>query len=330
MKDIARAAGVSQTTVSFVLNENRDVLISDETRERVINMAKDLGYELRSINSGHFVDPKAPFIGFLIDEIATSVFASLSIDEAQQRAWDSGYLLQLATSHNDKVYEEDVLSRWIAEGVTGVVYGSILTRKVNPPSILKQINTVLLNCYTDDYSYPTLLPAEIMGGFSATECLIEAGCKRIAYINGEEWMEAAAERLQGYKNALSSYGLEYDDQIVKPGNFMPSGGYTATMELLSQDIRPDGIFCANDLMAIGAYEAIKEAGLDIPGDIRIVGYDDHELASHLNPPLSTISLPHREMGQFAIDELLTTQRAQKRKLRTIRLECPLVERKSAR
>lgn len=330
MKDIARAAGVSQTTVSFVLNNNRDVVISDDTRERVLASAQALGYELRNLAVNQTVDPKAPFIGFLIDEIATSVFASLSIDEAQQRAWDAGYLLQLATTHNDRTYEEDILARWMTEGVSGVIYGSILTRKVTPPRILKQVNAVLLNCYSDDKAYTSLIPAETMGGFTATECLIDAGCKRIAYINGEEWMEAAADRFQGYRNALSSSSLDSDESLMKPGNFMPSGGYTAAQELLAQEVRPDGIFCANDFTAIGAYEAIKEAGLNIPDDIRVVGYDDHEIAAHLNPPLTTVSLPHREMGQMAVDELLAGLRSPKRRRRTIRLECPLVERLSAR
>lgn len=330
MKDIARDAGVSQTTVSFVLNDNRDVAISEETRSRVVQSAERLGYEHRYAA----VQPKSkshpPVIGFLIDEIATSVFASISIDGAQQTAWSAGYLLQLATSHNDHGYEEDILARWLDEGVAGVIYGSILTRKVSPPNLLRSTNAVLLNCYTDTGEYTSIVPAETMGGFIATESLINAGCTRIAYIGGEDWMEAAHDRQQGYRNALSSHHLERVDSLIKPGNFLPSGGYKATRELLSEDLIPDGIFCANDLMAIGAYEAIKEAGLRIPEDISVVGYDDQEVAAHLNPPLSTVLLPHREMGQWAVDLILSIQSSKKQKPRTIRLECPFVPRDSIR
>lgn len=330
MTDIARDANVSQTTVSFVLNDNRDVAISDETRNRVLKSAKNLGYEHRfASNIGNKMKSQTPFFGFLVDEIATSVFASISIDGAQQTAWSSGYLMQLATSHNDPNYEQSILSKWIDEGVAGVIYASILTRRVSPPSSLQSVNTVLLNCYTDSNLYTSIVPAESLGGYAATESLILSGCKRIAFIGGEEWMEAANDRLLGYQNALSSYSLEKHQSLIRSGNFLPSGGYQATKALLNETNIPDGIFCANDLMAIGAYEAIKEAGLSIPDDIAVIGYDDQEIASHLNPPLSTVLLPHREMGQWAIDQLLSMQNS-KPQPRLIKIDCPLISRASVK
>ena len=173
-----------------------------------------------------------------------------------------------------------------------------------------------------------MLPSEVLGGLTATEALLGAGRRRIGFIGGESWMEAAADRFEGYRNALATQGIRYEECLVRGGNFMPSGGYEATKALLALDQPPDGIFCANDLMAIGVYEALKEAGKRIPDDVAVVGYDDQEIARHLDPPLTTVLLPHREMGQWASNWILTGDAEHRPPPKTIRLECPLVQRAS--
>lgn len=326
MQDVARQAGVSQSTVSFVVNGNSDVRIGEETRAHVLEVAARMGYQRRSEGSGR---PRAArFIGFMIDEIATSIFGAISIEGAQEAAWNAGYTLDIAMTGSDKDYEQTVLTRWIAEEVAGVIYGSILTRRITPSPLLDARNTVLLNCHSDDRAFTTVVPSETLGGYSATEALIAAGRNRIAFIGGEEWMEAAADRMKGYRNALASHGLPVEEDLIRQGGFLPSGGYQATRALMDLAKPPDGIFCANDLMAVGAYEALKERGKQIPRDISVVGYDDQEIARHLNPPLSTVLLPHREMGQWAVDWLLTSGKADNPLPKVFRLECPFVRRSS--
>jgi LacI family transcriptional regulator len=328
MQDVAREAGVSQSTVSFVLNGNTDVRIADATRERIMETVHRLGYRHRSAGRTRQRGVHAPFIGFMVDEIATSIFAAISVEGAQEAAWKAGYVLDVAMTGADKAYEQMVISRWIEDGVAGIIYASILTRSITPPRQLKASNTVLLNCHTETAGYTTVLPSETLGGLAATEALIARGCNRIAFIGGEDWMEAAKDRFEGYRNALATAGRRLEADLVRDGNFLPSGGYEATRELLRMRDRPDGIFCANDLMAVGAYEALKEAGLSIPDDVAVVGYDDQELARHLNPPLTTILLPHREMGQWAVDWILTQSKDKPVSPRTMRLECPLIQRSS--
>ena len=128
MQDIAREAGVSQSTVPFVLNGNTDVRIAEATRDRVMETVARLGYQHRSGGKTRMRGVEAPFIGFMIDEIATSIFAAISIEGAQEAAWKSGYVLDVAMTGSDGAYEQMVLDRWTNDGVAGVIYGSILTR----------------------------------------------------------------------------------------------------------------------------------------------------------------------------------------------------------
>lgn len=327
MQDVAREAGVSQSTVSFVLNGNADVRIAEETQARVMEAAARLGYRHRAAGRSRGRS-QGPFIGFMIDEIATSIFASISIEGAREMAWSSNHVLDIAMTGGDRDYEGIVLKRWMDDGVAGIIYASILTRHITPPEILDDANTVLLNCHDDKKRFAGVVPSERLGGHTATQALIEAGYRRIAHITGEEWMEAATERLEGYRNALASHARPIDPDLIVAGNFLPIGGYEAAHKLMDLPDPPDAIFCANDLTAVGTYQALAERGRRIPQDVAIIGYDDQEIARHMNPPLSTILLPHREMGEWAVEYLLTKKDPRAGRSRLFRFECPLVRRNS--
>jgi len=324
MKDVAVRAGVSQSTVSFVLNGLEDMRISGETRRRVLDAVHALGYRPRAAGrpqkaAGHGV------IGLMIDEIATSPFAAISIDGAQEEAWKQNVILEVVMTGGQRDYEAAVLRKWARDRVRGVIYGSILTRLVAPPDALAGHRAVLLNCHDAEGRFPSVVPAERRGGEAATAALIAAGHRRIAFISGEPWMEASEQRLEGYERALRAAGVPLDPSLVVEGNFMPSGGRTATLRLMAGPRRPDAIFCANDLMAIGCYEALKERGERIGETIAVMGYDDQEVAQHLSPGLSTVLLPHRAMGQLCAQALLSDDEPP---VRQMRLECPLVTRQS--
>mgnify|MGYP002624152534 FL=1 len=322
MKDIAARAGVSQSTVSFVLNGLDTMRISAETRKRVREAADELGYRPRGAGRppkgvGHRV------IGVMFDEVATSPFAAISIEGVQEAAWKEDVLVEVAMTGGDPAYETAILRKWFADRVAGVVYGSILTRAATPPDALGNHRAVLLNCYDADGRFASVVPAERRGGEVAARALIAAGHRRIAFISGEPWMEASDQRMEGYERALRAAGIPVDPSLIVEGNFLPSGGRAATLKLMAGQTRPDAIFCANGLMAVGCYEAVKELG-ETPGKtVAVMGYDDQEIAQHLSPALSTVLLPHREMGQWCAERILSDQDVRPGECT---LECPVVAR----
>ena len=326
MKDIAARAGVSQSTVSFVLNGMDGMRISPETRRRVVEAVNELGYRPRSAGRPSKAADRR-VIGMMFDEIATSPFAAISIEGAQESAWRDNVLVEVVMTGGDKGYEGAVLRKWAADRVEGVIYGSILTREVTPSDALARHRAILLNCHDPDGRFPSVVPAERRGGETATKALIDAGHRRIAFIAGEPWMEASVQRREGYERALEAAGIPVDPSLIAEGNFLPSGGRSSTMRLMAGKTRPDAIFCANDLMALGCYEALKELGEDVGQTIAVMGYDDQEIAQHLSPPLSTVLLPHREMGQWCSARILSGD-----PLGTdcLRMSCPLVPRDSHR
>lgn len=324
MKDVAVEAGVSQSTVSFVLNGLEDMRISADTRRKVLEAVDKLGYRPRAAgrppkSAGHDV------IGLMFDEVATSSFAAISIEGAQEEAWKQDVLLEVVMTGGDREYESAILRKWSNDRVRGVIYGSILTHQVTPPDALAMHRSVLLNCHDPDRRFPSVVPAERRGGEVATRALIEAGHRRIAFISGEPWMEASDQRMEGYERALRAAGIPVDPSLVVEGNFLASGGRSATLRLLDRGVHLDAIFCANDLMAVGCYEALKELGIKVGEDIAVMGYDDQEIAQHLHPALSTVLLPHREMGQWAAEQILGEADLGAPQMR---LECPLVPRAS--
>jgi LacI family transcriptional regulator len=192
----------------------------------------------------------------------------------------------------------------------------------------RDIATVLLNCYTADHDLPSFCPAEVNGGYAATQHLIAAGHRRIGFITGEPWMDASRDRLKGYRRALANADIEFDAALLRHGNWEPTAGYERTRELISLPQRPTAIFCGNDMMALGCYEALKEMGLDIPGDVAVVGYDDREIAQYMRPPLTTVLLPHYQMGVEAAEYLIDNAARPALGPMQVKVEGQLVERRS--
>jgi LacI family transcriptional regulator len=172
------------------------------------------------------------------------------------------------------------------------------------------------------------VPSELLGGYTATMHLIENGHSRIGFINGEHWIEAAADRLKGYRQALSTADIPFDPVLVRAGDWQVAAGYEHALGLLDLPQRPTALFCANDLMAIGALDAARERKLTVPRDLSIVGYDDQDIARYTHPPLTTVLLPNYEMGRWAADSLIAQVRSNLSSTPVIKMECPLVARDS--
>lgn len=328
MHDVAAAAGVSQATVSLVLNDAGGARVSEDTRQRVHDAAQQLGYRTNA-HAKVLRDGVAGMIGFVGDYVATAPFAGKIIEGAQARAWEAGMLLLTVNTGGDQDLEAASLEAMLSHKVAGVVYASMYHRVVDVPEVLGEVPAVVLNAQDRSGTFPSIAPSEVLGGFTATKRLIDAGHRRIAFINighVEDRLPAVVGRLEGYRKALAEAGLPADDDLHRPGDGHEDGGYRNTLELMSGANPPTAIFCGNDRTAWGAYQALASLGLSVPEDISVVGFDNQEsLAPYLRPGLTTLELPFIEMGRRAVELILAGTPSPGH---TELFECPIIERHS--
>ena len=332
MNDVAELAGVSQTTVSFVVNKVKEANIPPETQERVWAVIDELGYRpnvlARSLRSS-----KTHTIGFITDEIATTPHAGKILEGAQDLAWEREYLLLLVNTNGNQQMKTAAVDMMLDRQVDGIIYATMYHRPVNPPAKLRDVPAVLLDCYVEDRSLPSVVPDEVLGGYTATEHLLKKGHRRIGFANNSHQIPATFGRLKGYQQALAEAGIPFDDTLVRYNRSEPGGGYQAVRELMQLPSPPTAIFCFNDRMTMGAYNALRELNLTIPNDVALIGFDNQELiAAHLQPPLSTMALPHYEMGRWAVKHLLALIEQPELEESTNppqqQIICPLIERQS--
>jgi LacI family transcriptional regulator len=328
MAQVAKLAGVSPTTVSMVLNDDpRATSISAPTRDRVAEAIRTLGYRPNHAARG-LRTQKSETLGFITDEIATTPFAGDTIRGAQEYAWKRNHLLTVFNTGGDPSVQEAAIEMMLGRQVDGIIFGAMYTREVSPPRSLERSHAVLLNCYAPGTDYISVIPAEQEGARTATQILTDAGHRRIGFINGPAGY-AAKERLKGHRRALKEFGIRYDPSLVRQGNYQSDGGYEQALTLLRRDDAPTALFCANDRTAVGAYYAIMQLGLSIPGDVSVVGYDNQlELAAYASPPLTTIQLPHYEMGYAAAQYLLEGAPSNGQAGTVHEIDCPAVMRDS--
>ena len=325
MSDIARRVGVSQATVSLVLNKIPGTRISQETRRRVLEAAQEIGYR-----KGPAIQPGARVIGLLINELTTSQHLNSLLEGARDEATANDCLIAVISTLGDPDVEAAALRYLTAQPLVGVLYATLLTRGVTLPEPLREIPTVLLNCHAAGDRVPSVVPGDIAGGFAATAALLEAGHRRVAMICSEDWIEASRDRLKGYRQALATYDIAPDPNLVVKGGWTLAGGRTQALRLLDLPDPPTAIFCFCDRVALGAYEAAAARGLRIPDELSIIGFDDENFAADMAPPLTTLVLPHEEMARWAVGRLLDSDGAADASpiFRRIKMECQLVHRGS--
>lgn len=303
IKDVAAEAGVSITTVSHVLNDVPGKRVNPNTRTRVRETAARLGYtpnalarSLRTNRSGT--------IGLVSDEIATTPFAGQIILGAQQSAKAHDSVLLITTTGYEEDIEEREITELLRRQVDGVLYAAMYHRAVTIPKALAGVPVVALNASTDDPAVSWVVPDEVAGGWDATDVLVKAGHRRIAFLNNIDDIPARHGREQGFRDRIAAAGLPAADLRIRYAEAFAPGGYAAARALLTEPDRPTAVFCFNDRVAMGAYRAARELGLTIPDDLSIVGYDDQEyLADGLYPGLTTVALPHYDMGTWAAERL---------------------------
>ncbi|MBA4386006.1 MAG: LacI family transcriptional regulator [Anaerolinea sp.] len=330
MLDVAKHAGVSQTTVSLVLNNPETPNIPDETRQRVLASVAELGYRPNVLAQGLRMKKSGVF-GFITDSIAISPHAGKIFEGAQDIAWENDKILILVNTKTDPIMEASAVDILLGRRVEGIIYATMYHRAVTIPSALRELPMVLLDCFVEDHKIPSVVPDEFGGGYTAVKYLLEKGHRRIGFINSGDDIPASSGRLEGYKFALEEYGVPFDPELVARTEKHTDKGYPCARKLLQIENRPSALFCFNDRAAMGAYDAIRQLNLKIPDDVAVVGFDNQEIVSeNLYPSLTTIELPHYQMGVWAVQKLvdILTSNGQVDPIQH-KMPCPIIVRDSA-
>lgn len=327
MQDIARVAGVSQATVSLVLNSVAGVRVSEQTKARVIEVAEELGYRR---NSRIRADARASSaIGLIIDDVGASPFAVPLLEGARDAAWEHQCVVNTVITRNQPLLEQSAIQAMLAQPVIGIVYAALITHEVTPPPVPGDVPLVLLNCHEPSGLYASVTPDDVEGARTLTNALLAAGHTRIGHISGETWIEAGLDRLNGYKQALAAHGVPFDPLLVQNLGSMAVGGHEGASVLLDLADPPTAIFCYNDRMALAAVEAARERGLSVPDDLSIVGFDNDPFVTQLYPGLTTAILPHEQMARWAVEHIFDMRRHNRRgDVVQKKIACPLVRRKT--
>ena len=324
MKQVALEAGVSVTTVSHVVNDKRGARIGEDARRRVLEAVDRLGYRTNAL-AKTLVKGTSPFIGLLSDSIASTPFAGQIVRGAQDAAWQRGHILLVANTEGNAEAEERAISMMLQYKVRGILFSRWYHRCVTPPTSLRETSTVLVNCYDDVGDSPCVVPDEVGGGRRAAQALLAAGHRRIALINTTSPSPAQSGRLEGYRQALEAAGIDLAPELVWEAQPDQEGGYASVERLLATGAT--AVCCHNDRVAMGLYDALRDRGLSVPADMSVVGFDNQEvIAGYLHPPLSTVALPHYELGVAGVRLLLGLDEvpADGR----VEIECPPVIRSS--
>ncbi|MEU9796816.1 LacI family DNA-binding transcriptional regulator [Streptomyces sparsogenes] len=305
-RDVARLAGVSHTAVSFVFNDRAEGNLSPATQERIRQAAARLGYRPDPVARG-LRRRRTAVIGLVTDEIASSPFAGRLLRGAMETAWESGHLVLTIDSGGDRAKEDAAVAELLDRRVDGIIYAAMSLRRVRVPEGLHRTRSVLANCLPEDDSLPAVIPAERAGGRTAARLLLDEGHTRVAMVGGQDDI-ASVERLRGFRDALRVKGVLVPKEWVPRTGGEISGGYEGALRLFDgvpAERRPTAVFCYNDRVAAGVLHAAARLGIAVPGELSVVGYDDQEhMAAYLDPPLTTVALPHRAMGEAAARLLL--------------------------
>ncbi|WP_003542236.1 LacI family DNA-binding transcriptional regulator [Desulfotomaculum nigrificans] len=320
IKDVAKLAGVSVSTVSRALNGSG--YVDRTTEERVMAAVKQLNYKPNQIARG-LISKKTKTFGLILPDISNPFFPEMARG-AEDEASKHGYNIILCNSDWQIEKEKMHLNLLQQKCVDGIIlvgsrineqYLSVLSKSATPIVLLDRTSAL------DIHSIST---NNVLGAYLATKHLIDQGYQNIAHIAGPALSPSAQQRLAGYRKALVEHYRVFDLVLVTEGDYRIAGGTLAMQRLLRLATIPDAVFCANDLMAIGALEALQQAGVKVPEEIALVGYDGINLARYVNPKLTTIIQPTYQMGIMAVQLILETISSGQKNFKSIELD-PILE-----
>ncbi|MDI6441985.1 ribose operon transcriptional repressor RbsR [Cronobacter dublinensis] len=327
MKDVARLAGVSTSTVSHVINKDR--FVSDAIRVRVEDAVRTLNYAPSALARSLKLN-QTRTIGMLITASSNPFYSEL-VRGVERSCFERGYSLVLCNTEGDEQRMNRNLETLLQKRVDGLLLLCTETHQPSPAIMTRYpaIPTVMMDWSPFDGDSDVIQDNSLLGGDIATRHLIEKGFTRIACVTGPLDKTPARLRLEGYRAAMQRAGLAVPEGYEVIGDFEFGGGQRAMQSLLALPEPPQAVFMGNDAMAVGAYQALYQAGLRIPQDIALVGYDDIELARYMTPPLTTIHQPKDELGELAIDVLIHRMAQPELQQQRLQLTPVLMERGSA-
>ncbi|OEE39915.1 substrate-binding domain-containing protein [Vibrio ordalii] len=326
MKDIARLAGVSTSTVSHVINKSR--YVSDEIAERVNKAAQDLNYAPSALARSLKMN-RTRTIGMLVTT-STNPFFGEVVKGVERSCYHKGYNLILCNTEGDSQRMQASINTLLQKRVDGLLLmcSTLEGERIDVFERYPDIPVVVM-----DWG-PMLFPSDkiqdnsLRGGYIAANYLIECGHKKIGCITGPLIRHQAQMRYEGYKRAVLEAGLEIYPNWIVESDFECEGGYEAFNKMLAKGPLPSAIFVSNDMMAMGVINAANEKGIRIPEDLSLMGYDDIHIARFMSPALTTIHQPKYRLGKAAVDTLLARLENEALEPQIVQLEPTLVVRKS--
>jgi LacI family transcriptional regulator len=306
LRDVAHLANVSQKTVSNVINNWP--FVSEDTRARVQQALSDTGYRPSQV-ARSLVTGRTCTVGIIVPDISNPFF-STAFRGCEDRLAEDGYSAFLCNTDEDLTKEQYYLESLVNRSVDGLIlWGSCANATVLHRAIGDEVPTISIDGSADDgpRRLISIRLDNLKAAKSVVRHLLSHGRSRVAHILGALHRSTAQERLRGYRLALEEAGVAYDDSLLIEDSPSIAGGYTAIFKLRQQlhdRPMPDGLFCYNDLMAIGAMAALEELNMKVPDEIAVVGFDDIAPAALVTPMLTTVSIPQYELGRFAAEELI--------------------------
>ena len=302
IKDVARLADVSTATVSHVINDTR--YVSDGLRSRVLEAMDALNYRPNVLAQG-LRGGETHTIGLVVPDNANPFFAEVS-RAVEDVGFGRGYSVILCNTGDDLERERAYIDVLVAKQVDGIIFIAAGDHHEHLDELARRnVPLVLADRDVDLTDADVVLVNNERGGYEATQHLLSLGHRRIGCIAGPSEATPSADRVEGYLRALRDGGIHVEASAIETGDFRYQGGEAAARRLLERAERPTAIFACNDLMAIGALRAVRSAGLSVPDDISVVGYDDIPLASAMSPALTTVAQPVDELGGLSTELLLS-------------------------
>jgi DNA-binding LacI/PurR family transcriptional regulator len=303
IREIAKALGVSLSTVSAVVNKRR--YVSAAMRARVEKALQDANYQPNQLARGLRLR-KSRTIGLIVPDLANPFYSHL-VRGAEDYLTRFGYRLIVADSREDWKREQDYLVSFAGRITDGIILATCATTDQHVamiPGILREVPLVFVDRCPLRTKGICLSVDNVRAAYDATQHLIDLGHRRIAIVTGPLNLLNAAERFKGYKRALRAHGIPMDHRLVRAGNNTEDSGYRRGMELLHKPDRPTAILVCNNLMTMGVVAAIQKLGLACPRDVSLVGFDDFNWCSLLTPPLTMVRQPESELGTAAAKAVL--------------------------
>jgi LacI family transcriptional regulator len=326
IRDVAAAAGVSAATVSRVMNGKADV--AADLRQRVLAAVSELGYR-RNGPARSLRTRAALVLGVIISDITNPFFTAV-VRGAEDQAQLAGYSVVLANADEDVAKEARYLEVAADEQMAGVLLSPASPRRTSIDVLVERgIPVVTIDRRLTAAAVDSVTVDNHSAARKAAQHLVDQGCRRVGIVAGPVQTTTGASRLAGYRAALRAAGRAVDPSLVAYADFRTEGGYAATRKLLRQRQPPDGLLFSNNLMTVGGLRAIAEAGLAIPDDIAIVGFDDAIWTTALRPPLTVVAQPTYEIGQTAARLLLRRIEGEKFPPRRVVLRAELIVRASS-